>query len=101
MKTDSIMQSLLECYFCHTTRNLQKHHIYENNPRRKLSDEDGCWVWLCQTHHTSTIGVHNDEAKNKWLKDKCQRRWMKIYNKTEQEFIERYGKSWLKEDFTG
>lgn len=98
MKPDSILQgNLFECFICHTTRNLHKHHIFYGTGKRELSDQDGCVVWLCQTHHTSNIGVHFDKKKDLWLKEKCQRRWMKKYNKTKEDFIERYGKNYLNE----
>lgn len=83
------------CYQCGTPFNLHIHHIFKG-PNRKLADEDGCWVYLCFTHHTGDEGVHT--SKYKWLDDqlkmKAQAAWEERYGSRE-DFRKRYGKSYL------
>ena len=90
----SILQDEKECYICHTTQGLHLHHIFFGTANRKLSDRDGCTVWLCQYHHTGDHGVHFNREKDLQLKKECQKAWMLKYNKTESDFIARYGRNY-------
>ena len=91
----SILQDEKECYICHTTANLQLHHCYFGTANRKLSDQDGCVVYLCVDHHTGAHGIHTHRDIDIQLKQIMQRRWMEYYNKTTAEFIARFGKNYL------
>ena len=90
----SIIQKNKECFFCGTTQNLQKHHIFGGS-RRKFSEADGLYVWLCFRHHCSDdrYAVHN----NKDMMQKLHEIGQKSYEEdhTRQEFMERYGKNYL------
>ena len=91
----SIIQTEKECYFCGTTLNLDKHHCIHGWANRKLADKDGLWVYLCKDHHTmSSQSVHQDENMNLVLKKIAQKEWEKKFG-TREEFIKRYGKSYL------
>ena len=91
----SILQRNEVCYRCGTTLNLEVHHIFYGTANRKLSDEDGCVVYLCQRHHTGAAGVHNNRKIDLTLKARCQIEWQKQNNKTVEDFIERYGRNYL------
>lgn len=91
----SIMQEEKECYICKTTMNLHCHHVFGGTANRKLSDEDGCTVWLCQNHHTGINGVHTNRKVDLTIKVRCQKRWMEVYGKDEADFIRRYGRNYL------
>ena len=91
----SILQRNKACYVCGTTLNLHLHHIYYGTANRKLSDEDGCVVYLCQRHHTGAAGVHTNRKIDLTLKTKCELAWLKEYDKTIEDFIERYGRNYL------
>ena len=93
----SILQSKKECYLCETTFNLENHHIFFGTANRRLSEKDGLKVWLCIYHHKGTVGVHgkNGHTLDKYLKSIAQIAYMQYYNKTEEDFIKRYGKSFL------
>jgi putative AlgH/UPF0301 family transcriptional regulator len=91
----SILQHNKACYICGNTLNLHRHHIFYGTANRKLSDEDGCVVYLCQLHHTGAAGVHFNKKIDLALKVKCQLQWQKHYNKTTEDFIRRYGRSYL------
>ena len=91
----SILQRNKACYVCGTTLNLHLHHIYYGRANRKLSDADGCVIYLCQAHHTGAQGVHQDHRLDLTIKAKCEIQWLKEYGKTKEDFIKRFGKNYL------
>lgn len=90
----SILQHNKACYICGTTLNLHMHHIY-GGANRSISDKDGCVVYLCVNHHTGAQGVHINRKIDLALKARCQTEWQKQNNKTKEDFIKRYSKSYL------
>ena len=63
---------------------------------RKKSIEDGLVVFLTpEMHNMSKEGVHFNREFDLELKKVAQETWMKYYNKTEDEFRNRYGRSYL------
>lgn len=88
----SIMQNEQECYICKTTQGLHLHHVFNGTANRKKADQDGCVVWLCYRHHEL---VHTDQKLDNIIKAKTEKQWLKTYNKTEEDFIKRYGKNYL------
>ena len=91
----SILQKGKFCYKCGNTLNLQLHHVYYGTANRKLSDLDGCVVWLCLEHHTGNSGIHFNKKLDIEVKQIMQRKWMETYNKTLEDFRNRYGKSYI------
>lgn len=91
----SLLQRNKACYICGTTLNLHLHHIFYGTANRKLSDADGCVVYLCQRHHTGAAGVHSNRKIDLTLKARCQIEWQKQNNKTIEDFIARYGKNYI------
>ena len=91
----SLMSVERECYMCHTTKDIHVHHIYPGSGRRKLSEEDGCWCYLCARHHNlSDKSVHFDRELDLWLKKICQKKWEEKKGQR-NDFIRRYGRSYL------
>ena len=91
----SLLQNEKVCYVCGTTVNIHCHHVYYGTANRKLSDADGCVVYLCQYHHTGVMGVHFNKKLDNMLKRKCQLVWQDHYGKTKKDFIARYGRSYI------
>lgn len=93
----SIMQIKKECFECMTYSNLEEHHIFFGSANRKLSEQDGLKVWLCYNHHRGTNGVHgkNGHTLDEYLKSIAQITYMQKNNKTKEDFIKRYGKSYI------
>ena len=91
----SIIQDTKQCFVCGSTYNLQLHHVFYGTANRKLSDRDGCVVWLCMYHHTGVAGVHLNRNLDLKIKKACQEQWQNHYNKTTEDFIARYGKNYL------
>lgn len=92
----SLLSNERECYRCHTTLNLHKHHIYAGGLRGK-SDRYGCWVYLCQDCHIGSRGVHS--TKNGmiyWnqLKEECQKAFEEKYG--HEKFMEEFQRNWIR-----
>lgn len=66
------------------------HHIF-NGAYRSKSDKDGL---VCYLHRRCHENVHLHPKVARMLKKKGQRAWMKYYDKTLEEFMERYGKNY-------
>lgn len=95
MNRFSLMQNEKKCYVCETKQNIHIHEVYFGKNRQK-SIEDGCCVYLCGKHHNqSNEGVHFNHELDMKLKREMETTWLKHYNKTINEFIERYGRNYL------
>ena len=94
---DSIIKTAKSCYFCGSERNLEKHHAMHGTANRKLAERDGLWVWVCPDCHRGTYGVHgkHGHGKDMTLKMAAEYAWIKHNNKTEKDWIKRYGKNYL------
>lgn len=94
---DSIIKSAKTCFFCGSERNLERHHAMHGTANRRLAEQDGLWIWCCPECHRGDWGVHgkNGHGKDMTLKMTAEYAWMKHYGKTEEDFIRRYGKSYL------
>ena len=91
---NSIIQRRRECYICRTTAGLEKHHVYAGG-RRKAADKWGCWVWLCNAHHTGRFGVQYDARTSRRLKAECQRAFEALYG--HERFLEVFGKNYVED----
>lgn len=93
---DSILQTEKKCYITGATTNLHRHHIYFGNPNRRISEENGFWVWLrSDFHNCSSYGVHFDRSLDLELKRACQAAYEHTH--TREEFIKLIGKNYLEE----
>ena len=91
----SIIQTEKECFICGGQSWLEEHHIFEG-ANRKLSEKYGLKVWLCHPcHNEPPNGVHHNKEKMIKLKQIGQKAFMEYYNKTEDEFIQIFGKNYL------
>ncbi len=89
----SIIQTKKECYFCHTTKGLHKHHIYGAS-NRKNSEKHGFTVYLCPEHHNmSNDSVHRDTHMNNALKALCQRTFEETH--TREDFMKIIGRNYI------
>ena len=96
MGTESVVSNVKECYFCHQTIGLHRHHVFFGNPNRAISEREGCWVWLCAECHTGRdYAVHRSRSTDLVLKHICQTKWMELNNKTIDDFRAVFGKSYI------
>lgn len=89
----SILQTVKECFVCHSTQNLELHHVYYGTANRTQSDRTGCVCWLCHEHHTGNTGVHFNKELNDELKQYTQQKFEETH--TRDEFRAIFGKSYL------
>lgn len=89
----SLLQDKKECYYSHTTYNIEKHHIF-NGPNRRLSEKWGCWVYLRHDlHNEPPDGVHFNKENALKLKRDCQRAFEEKYD--HEKFMEIFGRNYL------
>lgn len=90
----SIISNERFCLVCGSPMNIHKHHIYEGSGRRKLSEQYGCWCYLCARHHNmSNQGVHFNKVLDLKLKQQCQKAFE--WNHTRDDFIKIFGRNYL------
>ena len=90
----SIIQTEKECWLCKTTQNLHKHHIFFGTANRRVSEEWGCWCWLCYEHHNGTSrGVHFNIGLDRLIKQEAQRRFEALYG--HEKFMRIIGRNYL------
>lgn len=70
----------------------EKHHIFGNVANRPKSEEYGLFVWMNEEQHRYYT---EHPLENKKLKETAQIVFMEYYNKTEDEFRDIFGKSYL------
>lgn len=93
MKAESLLQTERECILCKSPY-VELHHVFYGTANRRLSDEDGCVVWLCRYHHTGQGGVHRNKDLDNLIKWKMEKAWIDKFG-TEDDFRKRYGKTFL------
>jgi len=92
---DSILQTSKECYITGATTQLHRHHCYGGG-RRKISEENGFWIWLrADYHNMSNHGVHFDHQLDLLIKQDCQRKYEETH--TREDFIRLIGKNYLED----
>lgn len=97
MKRYSIITKDLEhCIECGRS-NVEKHEVFFGTANRKLSIEDGLVIPLCKAkHHAGNlIGIHKDQELNEKWKKIAQEKWQEYYGRTKEDFIKRYGRSYI------
>lgn len=91
------------CFRCGRYGPTEKHHIMQGTANRKLSEQDGLWVYLCpDCHNRPPNGVHFNAKRMQWLRQIGQKEYEKVIavnGMSEEEarkaFMERYGKNYL------
>lgn len=90
---ESIIQKEKQCFVCHTTRGLHRHHVYYG-PLRSVSEKNGFTVWLCGRHHNlSNEGVHFDRELDLEIKRLGQHAYEQTHSR--EEFMNLIGKNYL------
>ena len=92
--SQSIISNERQCFVCHTTQNLHKHHIIHGYAFRKVSEHYGLWVYLCGYHHNlSNEGVHFNKELDIKLKRLAQEKFQEKY--PDKDFIKELGRNYL------
>lgn len=73
-----------------------RHEVMFGVRNRQKSIDDGLIVFLRpEMHNASKNGVHYNRNFDLYLKKIAERVWLEYYNKTVDNFIEKYGKNYL------
>lgn len=83
-----------ECYVSGWGGALDVHHIYPGNPNRRISDENGFWVYL---RHDVHMAAHERREPYETLLADLQRECQEEFEKTHtrEEFRALIGRSYL------
>lgn len=101
----SIMQQNKDvCYLCGKPANwsggifdaLEEHHIYEGNPKRRLSEKYGLKVYLhgIECHREGPCSAHKNRSIRLGLQAAGQRKFEETHGSRE-EFVRIFGKNYL------
>ena len=80
-----------------TKKYCERHEVYYSRAYRNKSIKDGLIIFLTEEDHRGTNGVHgkNGDRLNRYLKKVAQKAWINYYHQTKEDFIQRYGKSYI------
>ncbi len=75
----------------------ERHEIFEGRTgNRDKSIEDGLVVFITsEQHRTGKQSVHLAPKEWLWLKELAEKTWCEYYQKTTDDFRERYGRNYL------
>ena len=91
------------CFRCGRYGITEKHHIFGGVANRRLSEQDGLWVYLCpDCHNRPPNGAHFNPNTALWLhragqsayEEKAAQNGLNAVE-ARQEFMKRYGKNYL------
>ena len=72
-----------------------RHEIF-GGANRQRSIKDGLVIFLTpEMHNMSDKGIHFNKAFMEYAHSIGQQSWMQYYNKTKEDFIKEYGKSYI------
>lgn len=79
------------CYICRRRIQTETHHIFEG-ANRKASEKFGLKLEVCRFCHND---IHNYPERFSYLKPAAQYRAMYVYEWTEDDFRQRFRKSYI------
>ena len=84
------------CFLCDCWDELETHHIFAGNPRRKKSDIYGLTVRLCRgCHQEKNESGHKGKAVREYLHKYGQRKAMIEQGWSKEDFIREFGRNYL------
>jgi hypothetical protein len=83
MRKDSILQDRKVCFLSGAEDNLECHHIFFGKKDRKISDENGFWIWLTPTYHRGNYSPHHNKELDDQLKMLCQKKFEETHTRAE------------------
>lgn len=90
-----ITEDLTKCIECGRS-NVQLHEIFYGRNRKK-SIKHGLVIPLCRElhHNGNLVGIHTDPDLNQKWRIIGQTTWQEVNDKTEEDFIKEFGRSYL------
>jgi Zn-finger protein len=87
----SILQDEKQCFFCHSTMNLELHHAIHGVANRKIADREGLTVFLCHGCHAR---VHDSDREMDLVLIKTAQRAYESRHSRE-EWMALFSHNWL------
>lgn len=84
-----------KCYLCGFTNGLELHHCWHGTANRKLADEDGLVVPLCNNCHHKRLHDNPNKTLDHNLMKIAEQAWLDHNNAEISDFIRRYGENIL------
>jgi hypothetical protein len=92
----SIISEETKCFICGSYQWIEVHHIFPGNPNRKYSEQYGLKVPLCHyCHNEPPNGVHHNKAIREKLQAYAQKKAMKHYGWSVEDFRAIFGRSYI------
>lgn len=90
----SIVQTKKECLICGAESGLEMHEAFFGKNRKK-SIENGCCVYLCQSHHRGTNGAHGKHGHDidEYIKRRTQAQFEALRGR--EEFLRVFGRNYM------
>lgn len=92
--SESLLSRTKRCYICGAI-DVEKHHIFFGTAKRRISDTEGCWLWLCPEHHRGSSGVHSDNNLSRRIQIKCEQEWIRRNKSDEEGFRRVFGRNYI------
>ena len=75
----------------------ERHEAFFGRKNRQKSIDDGLVVYLTPEQHRGTKGIHGKLGHkfDMYLKTEAEKKWLEYYNKTIEDFINRYGRNYI------
>lgn len=73
--------------------NAERHHVFFGTGDRKISEQYGLIVYLCQKHHRSNEGVHGNRELDLHFKKLLQAEFEQTH--TRAEWMQALGRNYL------
>lgn len=86
-----IQEDLNKCYFCNN-KSVDWHEMIKGRNRKKCI-KWGLVMRICRSCHTKT---EEDSEFYKEIRKNAQLKWQEYYNKTKEDFIKEFWRSYLK-----
>lgn len=91
------------CFICGCHGYTEKHHIFGGVANRRLSEQDGLWVYLCpDCHNRPPNGAHFSPQTALWLHKVGQEAYERKMaqnglnaDEARRAFMQRYGKNYI------
>lgn len=92
--SESLLSKTKKCYICGAL-NVEKHHVFFGTAKRRISDTEGCWLWLCPEHHRGASGIHFDKKLSRKIQMKCEQEWISRNKSDEEGFRRMFGRNYI------
>ena len=85
-----IQDNLNKCFFC-SNKSIEWHELLKGRNRKKCIKWGLC-IKICRSCHNKT---ETDSEFYKQTREMAQNKWQEYYNKSEEEFIDEFGRSYI------